>query len=50
MLQTARRIVKEDGVAGLWSGLNAALVLTANPAITYGMFEKMKQWLRVRKP
>ncbi|CAO1621904.1 unnamed protein product [Parajaminaea phylloscopi] len=38
----ARDILREDGVAGLWRGLKASLVLTVNPAITYGVFERVK--------
>ncbi|KAF8628027.1 hypothetical protein AX15_004144 [Amanita polypyramis BW_CC] len=41
-LAVGREIVKEEGIAGLWSGLQPSLVLTANPAITYGMFERVK--------
>ncbi|ETS60915.1 hypothetical protein PaG_04836 [Moesziomyces aphidis] len=38
----ARDILKEDGVTGLWRGLKPSLVLTVNPAITYGVFERVK--------
>jgi adenine nucleotide transporter 17 len=38
----AREIVREEGVAGLWLGLRPGLVLTVNPAITYGVFERIK--------
>jgi len=38
----AREIVREEGVAGLWLGLKPGLVLTVNPAITYGAFERIK--------
>ncbi|KDQ13549.1 hypothetical protein BOTBODRAFT_33558 [Botryobasidium botryosum FD-172 SS1] len=41
-LSVAREIIKEDGVTGLWLGLRASLVLTVNPAITYGVFERVK--------
>ena len=41
-LAVAREIVHEDGVTGLWLGLKPGLVLTANPAITYGVFERVK--------
>jgi len=41
-LAVAREIVREEGVAGLWLGIKPGLVLTVNPAITYGMFERMK--------
>lgn len=38
----AREIVEEEGVTGLWLGLKPGLVLTVNPAITYGVFERVK--------
>jgi len=41
-LSVARDIVREDGVTGLWAGLKPGLVLTVNPAITYGVFERIK--------
>lgn len=41
-LNVGREIIERDGVAGLWLGLKASLVLTVNPAITYGMFERVK--------
>lgn len=34
---------------GLWLGLKPSLVLTVNPAITYGAFERIKSTL-VRDP
>lgn len=37
-----KKIVREEGVQGLWRGLQASLVLCVNPAITYGMFERLK--------
>jgi adenine nucleotide transporter 17 len=36
------QILKEEGISGLWKGLNASLILCINPAITYGVFEKLK--------
>lgn len=44
-------IVDEDGWTGLWRGLRPSLVLVVNPSITYGAFEKLKDfWLhRVRR-
>jgi len=41
-LGVAREIVREEGIAGLWLGLKPGLVLTVNPAITYGVFERIK--------
>jgi adenine nucleotide transporter 17 len=38
----AREIVREEGVTGLWLGIKPGLVLTVNPAITYGMFKCIK--------
>ena len=40
-----REIVREEGVAGLWLGIKPGLVLTVNPAITYGVFERIKSIL-----
>ncbi|CAH7686609.1 mitochondrial carrier domain-containing protein [Phakopsora pachyrhizi] len=42
LLRTASEIVKDDGLRGLWRGLKPSLVLTINPAITYGSFERLK--------
>ncbi|KAI0052250.1 adenine nucleotide transporter [Auriscalpium vulgare] len=41
----AREIVREEGVTGLWLGIKPGLVLTVNPAITYGMYERIKSVL-----
>ncbi|KAG5647018.1 hypothetical protein DXG03_001743 [Asterophora parasitica] len=38
----AREIIAEEGVGGLWLGIKPGLVLTVNPAITYGVFERVK--------
>lgn len=38
----AREIIRDEGVTGLWLGLKPSLVLTVNPAITYGVFERVK--------
>ena len=40
-----REIVREEGVTGLWLGIKPGLVLTVNPAITYGVFERVKSIL-----
>lgn len=42
LLETARDIIDESGPTGLWMGLKPGLVLTVNPAITYGVFERVK--------
>ena len=41
-LGVAREIIDEEGVTGLWLGIKPGLVLTVNPAITYGAFERVK--------
>lgn len=41
-LAVGREIIEEEGVTGLWLGLKPGLVLTVNPAITYGVFERLK--------
>lgn len=48
-LGVARDIIKEDGVTGLWLGIQPGLVLTVNPAITYGMFERVKSMMLAAK-
>jgi len=40
-----KEIVREEGVTGLWLGIKPGLVLTINPAITYGVFERIKSIL-----
>ncbi|WVQ98223.1 hypothetical protein IAU59_005346 [Kwoniella sp. CBS 9459] len=42
LMETAQEIVSEKGLTGLWTGLKPGLVLTVNPAITYGAFERLK--------
>jgi adenine nucleotide transporter 17 len=49
-LGVAREIIAEDGVAGLWLGIKPGLVLTVNPAITYGAFERIKGTLLASSP
>jgi solute carrier family 25 (peroxisomal adenine nucleotide transporter), member 17 len=44
-LGIGQQIIKEDGITGLWTGLKPGLVLTVNPAITYGVFERIKSIL-----
>lgn len=49
-LGVARAIIRDEGVTGLWLGLKPSLVLTANPAITYGAFERLKTLLLAVRP
>jgi solute carrier family 25 (peroxisomal adenine nucleotide transporter), member 17 len=44
-LGVAREIIEEEGVGGLWLGIKPGLVLTVNPAITYGVYERVKSVL-----
>lgn len=37
---TARDVISEDGLPGLWRGLKASLVLVVNPSITYGAYQR----------
>ncbi|EIW57663.1 adenine nucleotide transporter [Trametes versicolor FP-101664 SS1] len=48
-LGVAREIIAEEGVTGLWLGIKPGLVLTVNPAITYGMYERVKSVMLVAK-
>lgn len=45
LIAVAREIVREDGVTGLWLGIKPGMVLTVNPAITYGVYERLKSLL-----
>jgi hypothetical protein len=45
LLAVAREIIREDGVTGLWLGIKPGMVLTVNPAITYGVYERLKSLL-----
>ncbi|KAK9476765.1 mitochondrial carrier domain-containing protein [Lipomyces japonicus] len=49
LLQTGREVVNEDGVAGLWRGLKASLVLVVNPAITYGTYQRFRDVIFANK-
>lgn len=44
-----REIIREDGVTGLWLGIKPGMVLTVNPAITYGVYERLKSILLLAK-
>ncbi|KAI8063426.1 mitochondrial carrier domain-containing protein [Gilbertella persicaria] len=43
VMDTCKTIIQEEGIQGLWRGIQPSLVLCVNPAITYGSFEKIKQ-------
>ncbi len=43
----AKEIIEEEGVTGLWLGIKPGLVLTVNPAITYGLYERVKSVMLV---
>jgi len=45
----AREIIREEGVTGLWLGIKPGMVLTINPAITYGVYERLKNILLLAK-
>lgn len=49
-MTVAREIIHEDGITGLWLGIHSSLVLTVNPAITYGMFERIKSIFTLGDP
>jgi adenine nucleotide transporter 17 len=44
-LGVGREIIEEEGVTGLWLGIKPGLALTVNPAITYGVYERVKSLL-----
>lgn len=46
----ARDVIEEDGVGGLWLGIKPGLILTVNPAITYGLFERIKGIVLLNEP
>lgn len=47
ILDSIRSIIETDGFQGFWKGLRASLILCSNPAITYGVFERLKGiWIR----
>ncbi|KAF8434111.1 mitochondrial carrier domain-containing protein [Boletus edulis BED1] len=48
-LTIAREIIREEGVTGLWLGIKPGMVLTVNPAITYGVYERLKSILSLAR-
>jgi adenine nucleotide transporter 17 len=49
LFEVGQEIVNENGWTGLWTGLKPGLVLTVNPAITYGVFERVKGLVLARE-
>ena len=49
-IEIARDIIREDGIGGLWLGIKPGLILTVNPAITYGMYERVKSIVLFSEP
>jgi hypothetical protein len=45
LVSTCVNIVQEDGWTGLYRGLGPSMILVSNPAITYGVYERIKTWL-----
>ncbi|KAL9601124.1 MAG: hypothetical protein Q9219_002723 [cf. Caloplaca sp. 3 TL-2023] len=46
LFDTGREVIHgEDGWPGLWRGLKASLILVINPAITYGMYQRLREML-----
>lgn len=41
----AKEIVEKEGIFGLWRGFGASLVLTINPAITYGLYQRLNHYV-----
>jgi hypothetical protein len=35
----------KDGYSGLWKGLKVSLILVVNPAITYGAYQRLKEYM-----
>lgn len=44
-LKTIKNIVNKEGIKAFFSGLGPSLLLVANPALNYGIYEKLRQVL-----
>ncbi|KAI8805058.1 mitochondrial carrier domain-containing protein [Cladochytrium replicatum] len=42
MFRTLLEILRTEGFTSLWRGIRASLILTINPAITYGFYERLR--------
>ncbi|GIL56566.1 hypothetical protein Vafri_11907 [Volvox africanus] len=47
--ETIASVFREDGLAGFWKGLLPSMILLANPAVQYMLFEKIKALLKYWK-
>jgi solute carrier family 25 (peroxisomal adenine nucleotide transporter), member 17 len=45
LLTGLKYIAKDEGIAKLWSGTQASLLLTINPAIQFSVYESIKRYL-----
>lgn len=48
-LETLTSLIREEGVAALWTGVAPALVLVINPVIQYTIFEQLKNVIQKRR-
>ncbi|CDS08666.1 hypothetical protein LRAMOSA10027 [Lichtheimia ramosa] len=44
VLRTCMSIINDEGIGGLWKGIQPSLILCVNPAITFASFEKIKEF------
>lgn len=49
LLEASQQIISEQGYQGLWAGLEPSVFLAANPAITYGIFARLKSLVIERR-
>ncbi|KAI8919814.1 hypothetical protein PhCBS80983_g03320 [Powellomyces hirtus] len=48
-IETALKILREEGPKGFWQGILPALILVINPVIQFTVFERLKNWLQNRR-
>lgn len=48
-LETAKHIVRKDGIGAFWRGIYPALVLVINPILQYTVFEQLKNAIIARR-
>ncbi|KAJ7068236.1 mitochondrial carrier [Mycena amicta] len=49
ILQTARKLLAQEGIGAFWRGIGPALVLVINPILQYTLFEQLKNTLIARR-